>query len=219
MKKRTLINWLGLLGIVSLLSYTAAVVLSPLAYPGYDWKSQAVSDLSAANAPSLALWNQLNSLYGLCGIVCVMAVCVFIENKLNKTLRIGVYLFAAMNWVSAVGYSAFPLTGDNTQMTFQNRMHIAVTIAVVVLSIASLICIIIGGFSGKNNISLATWAAAALAMMCAGAVGTNAAPPELFGVFERLSVFAATGFNAVLGVYLFTDKLGGSNNEQAKKQL
>lgn len=36
-KKRGLIHWLGLLGVVSLLSYTAAVVFSPLAYPGYDW--------------------------------------------------------------------------------------------------------------------------------------------------------------------------------------
>jgi hypothetical protein len=87
-------------------------------------------------------------------------------------------------------------------------MHIVVTIAVVVLSITSLICSIIGGFRKKSHVSLATWAAAALAVMCAGAVGTNAAPPELFGVFERFSVFAATGFNAVLGVYLFADKLG-----------
>ena len=43
---------LGLFGVVSLLSYTAMVVLSPLAYPGYDWLSMAVSDLSAVGAPS-----------------------------------------------------------------------------------------------------------------------------------------------------------------------
>lgn len=54
---------LGLLGILSFLSYTAGVVLAPLAYPGYNWMAQAVSDLSAANAPSLALWNQLTALY------------------------------------------------------------------------------------------------------------------------------------------------------------
>ena len=41
--KKPLIQKLGLLGIVSLLSYTAAVVFSPLAYPGYDWMAQAVS--------------------------------------------------------------------------------------------------------------------------------------------------------------------------------
>lgn len=28
---------LGICGIISLLSYTAMVVFSPLAYPGYDW--------------------------------------------------------------------------------------------------------------------------------------------------------------------------------------
>ena len=43
MKKRTLLNYCGLLGVVSLLSYTAAVVFSPLAYPGYNWMAQAVS--------------------------------------------------------------------------------------------------------------------------------------------------------------------------------
>jgi hypothetical membrane protein len=204
--KRTLIHWLGLLGVVSLLSYTAAVVFSPLAYPGYDWKSQAVSDLSAVNAPSLALWNQLSSLYTVCGIVCVMAVCIFVTERLNKTFRIGIYLFAVMNWVSIVGYAAFPLSGDNALLTFQDTIHIAVTIAVVLLSIASLTLILISGFRKRHNISLAICATAALALMLIGGVGTGAAPKEVFGIFERFSVFAATGFNAVLGVYLFFDK-------------
>lgn len=34
--KRSLVQKLGLLGILSFLSYTAAVVFSPLAYPGYN---------------------------------------------------------------------------------------------------------------------------------------------------------------------------------------
>lgn len=69
--KKTLTQRLGLLGIVSLLSYTAAVVFSPIAYPGYNRMAQAVSDLSAADAPSLALWNQLSAFYNACEIVCV----------------------------------------------------------------------------------------------------------------------------------------------------
>ncbi|MDU6264941.1 MAG: hypothetical protein E6600_10615 [Anaerocolumna aminovalerica] len=39
--KRQLINWLGLLGIISLLSYTLAVIFAPLAYPNYNWAAQA----------------------------------------------------------------------------------------------------------------------------------------------------------------------------------
>lgn len=67
---------LGVFGIISLLSYTAMVVFSPLAYPGYDWLSMAVSDLCAEGAPSEALASQLNALFGPCALVSVMAVCV-----------------------------------------------------------------------------------------------------------------------------------------------
>ena len=52
-KEKSLLNYCGLLGVAAFLSYTAAVVFSPLAYSGYDWMAQAVSDLSASNAPSL----------------------------------------------------------------------------------------------------------------------------------------------------------------------
>ena len=67
---KSLIQKLGLLGVVSFLSYKAAVVFAPLAYPGYNWMAQAASDLSAANAPSLVLWNQLSAPYNVCEVVC-----------------------------------------------------------------------------------------------------------------------------------------------------
>lgn len=202
--KKTLINRLGLLGVVSLLSYTAAVIFAPLAYPGYDWMAQAVSDLSADNAPSKILWEQLASLYGVCGIVSIMMVCVFVQGKLNKTIRIGIYLFAVMNWVSNVGYAIFPLSDSGNVKAFQDFMHIyVITVIVVLLSIASLIVIMVGGYRDKKYRSLAIWATVALSLMFAGAIGTNAVPRDYFGIPERFSVFAATGFNAVLGIYLF----------------
>lgn len=202
--RKSLIQKLGLLGIVSLLSYTAAVLFSPLAYPGYDWMAQAVSDLSAENAPSKMLWDQLSSLYGVCGMISVMMVCVFIQGKMNRTLRAGIYLFAGMNWVTNVGYAMFPLSDSGYAGTLQDIMHVyVVTASVVLLSIASLVVIMVGGYRDKKYRSLALWATAALALMLMGAVGTNVVPPEFFGIPERFSVFAATGFNAVLGIYLF----------------
>lgn len=204
MMKRTLINWLGLLGVVSLLSYTLAVIFSPLSYPGYNWIEQAVSDLSAGNAPSKMLWEQLSSLYGVCGMISIMMVCVFIQGRLSKVLRIGIYLFAAMNWVSSVGYSMFPLSDSGNPGKFQDIMHIyVVTVLVVLLSIVSLVVIIIGGFRDKKYRSLAIWATVAFLLMLTGAIGTGVVPREYFGIPERFSVFAATGFNAVLGIYLF----------------
>ena len=203
-QRKSLIQWLGLLGLVSLLSYTAAVVFAPLAYPGYVWTQQAVSDLSAANAPSRQLWNQLSSLYNLCGIVSVMMACVFVQGKLNRTLRLGVYLFAAMNWVSAAGYASFPLTESGYAGSIQDVMHMVVTVGVVGLSILSLVLFAIGGLRKKAYVSLGVIALIALVVMFAGPVGIGLAPKSLFGVFERFSVFAATGFNAILGLYLFT---------------
>lgn len=202
---KTLINYLGLLGILSLISYAAAVIFSPLAYPGYDWMSQAVSNLSASNAPSAVLWDQLAAVYNSCSIVCVTVVCIFIQGKLSKSLRTGIYLFSVMTWISKIGYTAFPLSDSGNAGTFRDIMHIyIVTPLVVLLSISSLIVIIIGGLRSKNKLrSLGFFAAAALAMMFIGAFGTMAAPKAYFGIFERFSVFSATGFTAVLGWFLY----------------
>ena len=79
--KKSLLQKLGLLGVVSVLSHAAAVLFAPLAYPGYNWMAQAVSDLNAANAPSLALWNQLSALYNVCEVVCVTVVCIGIHGR------------------------------------------------------------------------------------------------------------------------------------------
>ncbi len=203
--KKPLIQKLGLLGVISFLSYAAAVIFAPLAYPGYDWMTQAVSDLSAANAPSLALWNRLTALYNVCEVACVTIVCVGIQGKKTRLLRIGVYIFAVMEWVSAVGFRAFPLTDSGFAGAFQDTMHIAVTGVVVLLSIVSLVIIIVAGAKDRSCRTYGLCAAVALAMMLVGAVGMKIVPEEYFGVVERFSVFAATGFNAALGVHLFAD--------------
>lgn len=133
-----------------------------------------------------------------------MMVVVYVQDKLNKTLRLGINLFAAMNWISAVGYAMFPLSESGNAGTFQDIMHIyVVTVLVVLLSIASLVVIMVGGYREKQYKSLAIWATVALLMMFGGAIGVGIVPPEYFGIPERFSVFAAVGFNAVLGVYLF----------------
>lgn len=203
MRKKNFMNYCGLLGIVALLSYTVAVVFSPLDYPGYNWMAQAVSDLSASNAPSLGLWNQLSSLYNICTLICAMMVCAGIQGKGSRLLRSGIYLFTAMEWISAVGFSMFPLSDSGYAGTFQDEMHILSTILVVLLSIVSLVMLIIAGTKRKEYRSFGVFAGIALGMMLVGALGMNIVPKEYFGVVERFSVFAAVGYNAVLGIELF----------------
>ena len=203
---RKLINWLGLTGVVAFISYTLAVIISPSAFPGYNWMEQAVSDLSAESAPSRILWNQISALYGVCSVVCVTCVSIYISESRtsNRLFRIGMYLFTIMNWISNVGYTMFPLADSGKEIaSFQEIMHIAVTAAVVLLSIISLVCLIIAGFKKDGIRGFGIWAAVALIMMMIGAIGQKAVPPQYFGIVERFSVFAAVGFNAVSGIYLF----------------
>ena len=181
------------------------VVFSPLAYPGYDWMTMAVSDLGAAGAPSATLASQLNALFGPCAVVSIMAVCVAVAGRKSRVFRWGIYLYAAMEWLCNVGYTCFPWVAGADSSHFQNRMHLAVTVLVVVSSLAGLIMIGIG--AGKENLkSLRIWAFVCLAAMLIGPMGTSLLPPSVFGLFERFSTFSAVVFNAVLGMYLFLGK-------------
>lgn len=191
----------GILGIISLLSYTAMVVFSPLAYPGYDWLSMAVSDLSAEGAPSEALAGQLNALFGPCGLVSIMAVCIGVVGCKSKVLKSGIYFFAAMEWVCNVGYSLFPWIKDASASNPQNFMHLVVTVLVVIFSLASLVLVAIGARQEQIK-SLSIWAIVCLVAMIIGPIGTALLPKAVFGLFERFSTFSAVVFNAVLGVYL-----------------
>ena len=177
------------------------MVFSPLAYPVYDWTSMAVSDLSASGAPSANLAAQLNSLFGPCGIVSIMAVCVAVANVDSKLLRLGIYFFAAMEWLCNVGYSCFPWVAGKNSSHPQNVMHLVV----VVFSIAALMLIAIGAQKVSMK-SLYLSALFCLAMMLIGPIGTSMLPKSVFGIFERFSTFSAVIFNAILGVHLLCGK-------------
>lgn len=64
----------------------------------------------------------------------------------------------------------------------------------------------IAGAKEKDCRSYGICAGIALGMMMIGALGTNLVPKEYFGIVERFSVFAATGYNAVLGIELYRMK-------------
>ena len=97
-------------------------------------------------------------------------------------------------------------------------MHLITTALVVALSIASLSVIIIAGAKERSCRSYGVCAGIALAMMLVGALGMRLVPAAYFGVVERFSVFAATGFNAALGLHLFFEKNETTNHTNATNQ-
>jgi hypothetical membrane protein len=204
-KNRTLLNYFSLAGILAVGFYFLHDVIGAQFYPGYDFLSQAVSDLTAIDAPSRAVAGGLSSVYGTFSIISSMAIVLLVKNHVNKTLKTGIYLFALMNLISNIGYSLFPLSTSGYAGSFQDIMHLyVVTMLVVLLSIASLILIIIGGFKEKRKFqSLSYIAVVALLLMMSGAILSNLVDPSIFGLVERFSTYSAVLFTGVLGIYGF----------------
>ena len=182
-------SWSFVCGILSVIFYLLHDLIGAMYYPGYDRMTQAVSDLTAVSAPSYPIAGGLSSVYGIFTGICCACLCIMVKD-VRKTLRLGIWLFAAMNAVSAIGYSLFPLTGSGYDGSFQSYVHVyVVTVLVVLLSIVSLILIAVGSFRDGRK-GLAVTAIAALLCMCFGAVGSMNLPAEIFGIIERFSTYS-----------------------------
>ena len=70
-----------------------------------------------------------------------------------------------------------------------------------------------------ENRALALWALLDLIFMILEAIGTKSVPRAFFGIPERFSVFAVTGFNAVLGIYLFNGFKGEKDANKKSNNL
>ena len=205
MEKKKLINWLALSGIFSIVFYLLHDIVGAMNYPGYNWMSQAVSDLTATDSPSFVVASGFVTVYKILSCLCSALLCILIKNEKKKSLRLGVYLFSIMNFISAIGYALFPLSSSGFDGSIQSIVHVYVLTAVVVLlSIISLIIIAVGSLKGENKHKLLGMIAMmSLVLMFIGTVGSQSASKEIFGIFERFSTYSAVIFTGILGLYGF----------------
>lgn len=197
------IQWLALMGLVGTIFYYLHVILGEINYPGYRPLAQAVSDLTAATAPSREIASACSTVYAFFTVAACTLLCVFYEGRENKIFRLGIYLFAIMEWTSAVGYTLFSLSGSGYAGTFQDVMHMVVTAFVVLLSIASMILIAVGCFRSKVHKQFGIFTIAVLGVMALGSAATGVAPAGYFGVAERLSVYSVVIYSAMLSLFTF----------------
>ena len=200
--KKSLIKWLCLSGILSTIFYLLHDVVGAMNYPGYDWMSSAVSDLTAVDSKSYITASSFVTLHKIFNCICCISICTLIKNE-KKSLKIGIYLFTIMHFISTIGYTLFPLTSAGYDGSIQSFMHVyVITITVVLLSIISLITIAIGSFKCKYKV-LGTLAIIFLLLMFIGAVGSQNCPKSIFVIFERFSTYSAVLFTCILGIYVF----------------
>ena len=203
MKNKKLINWLCLSGVISIIFYLLHDIIGAMNYPGYNWMSQAVSDLTSTDAPSFVVASGFVTVYKILNCLCCALLCILIKNEDKKTLRLGVYLFSIMNFISAIGYALFPLSSAGYDGSMQSFIHVYIlTALVVILSIISLVLIAIGSFKSKYKL-LGISAIISLALMFIGAVGSANVSKDIFGIVERFSTYSAVVFTGILGIFGF----------------
>ena len=205
---RNLGAWTLVFGILAMLFYMLHDIVGAMYYPGYDPMTQAVSDLTAADAPSYTVASGYTKVYGIFSCLCNVFVCLLMRDH-KKPLRIGIYLITAMNFTSAVGYALFPLMGSGYDGSFQSFVHVYVITAIVVLlSIVSLIFIAVGSFKeGKKLLGIF----ALITLACLFTAPASFALPSVFGIVERLSTYGACVFTLILSVAVFRESVSLSD--------
>lgn len=202
-QKRSRIQWLALLGIAGTIFYFLHVIFGKMNYPGYSSLAQAVSDLTAATSPSKEIATNLSVIYGMFNVAACTLFIVFYQEKVNKAFRVGIYLFATMSWISAVGYTLFSLSDSGYAGAFQDVMHMVVTVLVVPLSISSMILLVVGCFRSKLHRKLGIFTIVILSIMAIGSIGIGVVPIDYFGVAERLNVYSVVIYGAALSLFTF----------------
>jgi len=200
--KNKIIKIIPLLGIFSVILYFLHVILGEIFYEGYNPFAQAVSDLTASNSPSKNIARVFSTLYGICAVSFSIGFFAYLRNKINKVVTVSSFIFCIMNIVSFFGYTFFPLSESGYAGTFQDKMHMIVTVLVVLLTIVSLVLYTIGFFRKKGHKWLGIISIITLLILMAGAMLINIIPKEYFGVAERINVYSIIIYTGILSLWM-----------------
>lgn len=140
----------GMLGVVL---YVLHTIIGQILWPAYDPITMDISSLTADGAPNVSLLRLMCDVYAWTMLAMVGTLMVQVKRKKQSALIFGFSVLMVMQMTSYFGYGLFPLEGDKTQMTFQNQMHILVTVIVVFSTILSFF-LIAYGFHRTSQIKL-----------------------------------------------------------------
>ena len=124
-------------GMVGALAYLIHTILGRILWREYNPMTTDISSLTAIGAPNRDLLSVFTMIYGLSMLLFISGLIVKAFRTYHWGVRTGYVILFVMQLVSFFGYGLFPLSGDKTVMTFQNQMHIIVTVIVVFTTIAA----------------------------------------------------------------------------------
>jgi heme/copper-type cytochrome/quinol oxidase subunit 4 len=164
--------------------------------------AQAISDLTASNSPSKNIAIPFTTIYGIFTVIFSIYFFVYFKQKINKFVTFGAGIFCIMPIVSSLGYTFFPLSEPGFAGTFQDKMHMVVTIIVVLFTIIALISFIIGLFRTEKLKYLGIISLCTFLLLLTGSMLINILPKEYFGIAERINVYSIVIYTGILSFWM-----------------
>jgi len=195
-------------GILSSLLYVGTDILAGTLYPGYSFTNQAISELSAIGSPTRPLVAPILTIYIV--LLIAFGLGVWRSAGRNRALRVTGGLWIVIGLIG-LAWTPFPMHLGEPVSSLANTIH-SIFAGVQVLS--TLLAIGFGAVAYRNWFrfySIGT----ILTLLAAGVVGFGLAaaqggiaPPQWFGVIERINVYGYLLWVAVLAVVLLRMEKG-----------
>jgi hypothetical protein len=194
---------ISLFGLIGSVIYFFHIILGKIYYENYNSFAQAISDLTADSSPSKNIAIIFTRFYGIFTVIFSIGFFIYIKDKINKIVKNGSCIFCIMTIISFIGYTFFPLTESGYAGTFQDKMHILVTILVVVSTIVSIILFIIGFLRTELYKYMGIISLCTLILLLTGAMLLNLVPKEYFGIAERINVYSVVIYTSILSIWMY----------------
>ena len=191
-----------LCGAASSLVYVSSDLVGALSYPGYDYQAQAISEMSAAGAPTAELLAPFYTAFSI--LFAAFAAGVWIAAGERKSLRWSAGLLIA---VAALGvaWAFFPMSMRGAGRTTADTMH---------LLLSGLTMLLLAGAVGTGAAAFGRifkiYSAATVLVMIGffwltmlDAPHIDTAPTPYMGVKERISMAAWLSWVAVFSLALY----------------
>ena len=187
-------------GIGSSLLYMAMNVLAPMRWPEYSWSSQTISELSAIDAPTRALWVPLGLVYTL--LVAAFGLAVRAAGQENRRLLVAGNLIVTY---ALLGLYWPPMHLRGVEGSLTDTLHIAWSVATVLLMLLA-----IGYAAAALGDRFRIYSILTLAVMLVFGAMTGIGGPRVaanlptpwLGLWERIAILAFMLWIVVLAVVL-----------------
>jgi len=195
-------------GILSSLLYVGTDILGGMLWEGYSFAHQAISELGAIGSPVGPLVSPFFTIYPV--FVLAFGVGVWGSVGRNRALRVTGGLLIGIGLVG-LAWTPFPMVLGEPVSSLANTMH---SIFAGVQVLLTLLAIGFGAVAYRNwfrfysiGTILTLLVAGVVAFWLAAAQG-GIAPPQWFGLIERINVYGYLLWMAVLAIVLLHPEKG-----------